>query len=69
MTQNDLIKLHALLSKMQLAISEVSQINPNFEIDHAVSLQQLKEFSNQLTHLEEGLKSAKVISHTFRDAN
>jgi len=69
MTQNDIIKLHSLLSKMKVATSKASQMDANFEKDHALALQQLKEFSDQLNHLEEGLKFAKVIGHSFRDAN
>ena len=69
MLQQDLIKLHALLSKLQRTASETAQLDANFKEDYIDSIQKLVDFSDQLNHLEEGLKSAKVIKYTFRDAN
>jgi len=69
MTQAELIKLHALLSKLQLAISNISQIDSSFERDYGTSLQQVKDFSDQLNHFEAALKATRVIPYTFLEAN
>jgi len=69
MSQDDLIKLHSLLSKLELAATEVAQLEPNFKKQFSDSIQTLTDFSAHLNDLEEGLKTARVIQFTFRDAN
>lgn len=62
MNHDDFIKLNGLLAKLSAATSKAATIDNAFKKYHTSSMERLKDLPLHLRQLEQGLKTAKVIS-------
>ena len=65
MNQDDFIKLHGLLAKLDVAAHKAATIDGTFKKYHTGSIEKLRDLPVHLRQLEQGLKTAKVIPSTY----
>ena len=65
MNQNDFIKLHGLLAKLDVAAHKAATIDGTFKKYHTGSIEKLRDLPVHLRQLEQGLMTAKVVPSTF----
>lgn len=65
MNQEDFIKLHGLLAKLDVAAHEAATIDGTFKKYHTRSIEKLRDLPVHLRQIEQGLKTAKVVSSTY----
>ncbi len=62
MDSKDFNKLIGLLSKLSNATSKASEIDGSFRKYHTQSIDAIKDLPSHLKRLEQGLKTAKILS-------
>ncbi len=62
MNRDDFIKLQGLLAKLDAATHKAATTDGTFRKYHTNSMKLLKDLPVHLRHLEQGLRTAKVIS-------
>lgn len=65
MNQEDFIKLHGLLAKLDVAAHKAATIDGTFKKYHTGSIEKLRDLPVHLRQLEQGLKTAKIIPSTY----
>ncbi len=65
MNQDDFIKLHGLLAKLDIAAHKAATIDGTFKKYHTGSIEKLRDLPVHLRQLEQGLKTAKIIPSTY----
>lgn len=65
MNQNDFIKLHGLLAKLDVAAHKAATIDGTFKKYHTGSIEKLRDLPVHLRQLEQGLMTAKVVPSTY----
>lgn len=61
MNSRDFTKLQGLLAKLNAAASKAAQADGSFKKYHTQSIDVLKELPNHLQHIEQGLRTAKIV--------
>jgi len=61
MNQEDFIKLHGLLAKLDVAAKKAVSTDNTFKKYHTSSIEVLKQLPVHLRQIEQGLKTAKVV--------
>ena len=62
MNQEDFIKLHGLLAKLDIAASKAITTDNTFKKYHNGSIEVLRQLPVHLRQIEQGLKTAKIVS-------
>ena len=65
MNQEDFIKLHDLLAKLDVTAHKAASMNGSFKKYHTGSIEKLRDLPVHLRQLEQGLKTAKMVSSTY----
>jgi len=65
MNQDDFIKLHGLLAKLDVAANKAATIDGTFKKYHTGSIEKLRDLPVHLRQLEQGLMTAKIIPSTY----
>ncbi len=65
MNQDDFIKLHGLLAKLDVVAHKAATIDGTFKKYHTGSIEKLRDLPVHLRQLEQGLKTAKIIPSTY----
>ncbi|MFK7979708.1 MAG: hypothetical protein AB8G86_06980 [Saprospiraceae bacterium] len=65
MNQDDFIKLHVLLAKLDVAAHKAATIDGTFKKYHTGSIEKLRDLPVHLRQLEQGLKTANVVPSTY----
>ena len=64
MNHEDFIKLHGLLAKLDAATNKAATTDGTFKKYHTGSIELLKNLPVHLRHLEQGLKTARVVPNS-----
>lgn len=61
MTDHDFKRLNGLLAKLKAATQKAATTDGTFKKYHTSSMRLLKDFPEHLQHLEQGLRTAKMV--------
>ncbi len=61
MNQEDFIKLHGLLAKLDVAAKKAATTDNTFRKYHNTSIEVLKQLPVHLRQIEQGLKTARIV--------
>ena len=65
MNQEDFIKLHGLLAKLDIAANQAVNVDNTFKKYNTNSIEVLKQLPVHLRQIEQGLKIARITSSTY----
>ncbi len=61
MNNNDFVRLNGLLSKLSVAADKAAREDGSFRKYHTQSIDALRAMQSHLKHLENGLRTAKIV--------